>query len=61
MAGTERRAEVVWEGNLTQGSGRVTAGSGAVSDLPVTWASRTEQSEGKTSPEELIAEAHAAC
>ena len=61
MAGAERRAEVVWEGNLTHGSGTVTAGSGAVGELPVTWASRTERPDGKTSPEELLAEAHASC
>lgn len=61
MAVAERRAEVIWEGNLTQGSGRVTPGSGAFPELPVTWASRTERSDGKTSPEELIAAAHAAC
>jgi osmotically inducible protein OsmC len=39
----------------------VTGGSGALPDLPVTWASRTERSDGKTSPEELIAAAHASC
>ena len=61
MAGIERRADVVWEGALAQGGGHVTAGSGAVSDLPVTWTSRTERADGKTSPEELLAEAHAAC
>ena len=61
MAEIERRAEVVWEGGLAHGSGVVTAGSGAVSELPVTWASRTEAPDGKTSPEELIAQAHAAC
>jgi osmotically inducible protein OsmC len=61
MALAERRAEVIWNGNLTQGSGVITSGSGAFSDLPVTWASRTERSDGKTSPEELIAAAHAAC
>ena len=61
MAGFERRAEVVWEGSLTQGGGTVSAASGAVTDLPVTWASRTERPDGRTSPEELIAEAHASC
>jgi lipoyl-dependent peroxiredoxin len=62
VAGFERRAEVVWEGGLAQGSGTVTAvSSGAVSDLPVTWASRVERADGRTSPEELLAEAHAAC
>ena len=62
MAETERTAEVVWEGNLTGGSGRVTSsGSGAVRDLPVTWRARSERPDGQTSPEELIAAAHASC
>ncbi len=58
----ERRAEVVWEGDLLHGSGTiVSTGSGAFGGLPVSWAARTEESGGKTSPEELIAAAHAAC
>ncbi|MBV8693885.1 MAG: OsmC family peroxiredoxin [Ktedonobacteraceae bacterium] len=58
----ERRAEVTWEGDLKRGSGTIhSTGSGALGKLPVTWASRTERSDGKTSPEELIAAAHAAC
>jgi lipoyl-dependent peroxiredoxin len=58
----ERRADVVWEGSLLEGSGTVTrTGSGALPELPVTWGSRTESSEGRTSPEELIAAAHASC
>ena len=58
----ERRADTVWEGSLTEGSGTITStGSGALPALPVTWASRTESSDGRTSPEELIAAAHAAC
>jgi lipoyl-dependent peroxiredoxin len=58
----ERRADVVWKGSLLEGSGTVTrTGSGALPELPVTWGSRTESSEGRTSPEELIAAAHAAC
>lgn len=61
MALAERRADVTWQGNLIQGQGAITSGSGALSQLPVTWASRTERSDGKTSPEELIAAAHAAC
>lgn len=61
MALAERRAEVVWQGTLTQGTGTVTTGSGALSQLPVTFASRTERPDGKTSPEELIAAAHATC
>jgi osmotically inducible protein OsmC len=61
MAGIERRAEVVWEGALLDGHGVASAGSGAFGELPVTWAARTESPDGKTSPEELIATAHAAC
>ncbi|HEX5192028.1 MAG TPA: OsmC family peroxiredoxin [Solirubrobacteraceae bacterium] len=55
-----RQAEIVWEGSLAGGAGTVSSQSGAL-DLPVTWASRTEQPDGKTSPEELIAAAHASC
>src|SRR3712207_2682347 len=61
MATAERRAQVVWEGDLPRGSGRFTVGSGAMSEQAVTWASRTERSDGKTSPEELIAAAHGSC
>ncbi len=62
MPKAERRSQVTWEGNLTQGHGTiVSTSSGALKDLPVTWASRTEQPDGKTSPEELIAAAHAEC
>jgi osmotically inducible protein OsmC len=62
MAKAERQATVQWEGNLIQGSGKiVSVGSGAIEGLPITWASRTERSDGKTSPEELIAAAHAGC
>jgi lipoyl-dependent peroxiredoxin len=61
MATADRRAEVVWEGDLPHGSGRFTVGSGAMDEQPVTWASRTERSDGKTSPEELIAAAHGSC
>ena len=58
----DRRADVVWEGSLLEGSGTITStGSGALPELPITWASRTESPEGRTSPEELIAAAHAAC
>lgn len=55
-----RQAEVVWDGTLASGAGELSSGSGAFT-LPVTWASRTEQPGGKTSPEELIAAAHASC
>ena len=58
----ERRGEVTWNGSLFEGGGRVSlASSGVMTDQEVTWASRTEGSGGKTSPEELIAAAHAAC
>lgn len=57
-----RRAEVSWDGDLMSGSGIVSAASsGAFADLPVSWAARTEAPEGKTSPEELVAAAHASC
>lgn len=62
MADAKRRADAVWQGPLIRGSGAVTlVSSGASPALPVTWASRTARSEGKTSPEELIAAAHASC
>ena len=58
----ERRAEVTWSGDLFDGSGMIeSVGSGAFGGLGVTWTSRTEASDGRTSPEELIAAAHAAC
>ena len=57
-----RQATVIWEGSLASGKGEVSADtSKAFSRLPVTWASRTEASNGLTSPEELIAAAHASC
>ena len=58
-----RRAEVTWNGSLMDGSGSLdSVGSGAFAPLPITWATRSEEaSGGKTSPEELIAAAHAAC
>lgn len=62
MADAQRRAHAVWQGSLAQGSGTVTLeSSGLGGTLPATWASRTERSDGKTSPEELIAAAHATC
>jgi lipoyl-dependent peroxiredoxin len=57
----ERTADVVWTGDLLKGNGRVKVGSGALPEFPVSWASRTEQPGGKTSPEELLAAAHASC
>jgi lipoyl-dependent peroxiredoxin len=57
-----RKAQVEWQGNLAAGSGKLTAvSSGAYKGLPVTWASRTEEADGRTSPEELLASAHASC
>ena len=57
-----RRAEATWSGDLLSGRGTVTAGtSGLFRELPVSWASRTEDPDGRTSPEELLAAAHAAC
>jgi osmotically inducible protein OsmC len=62
MADAQRTAEAVWEGSLAQGAGAVSlTSSGAAGPLPVTWASRTARPEGKTSPEELVAAAHASC
>jgi osmotically inducible protein OsmC len=57
----ERRARATWEGDLRGGSGVFDLGSGAISGQQVTFASRFEESGGKTSPEELIAAAHATC
>jgi lipoyl-dependent peroxiredoxin len=61
MSMAERSATTDWDGDLAHGSGRVEIGSGAFDAFPVTWASRTERSDGKTSPEELIAAAHSSC
>jgi osmotically inducible protein OsmC len=60
MATFTRQADAIWEGNLKEGSGSVKAATGAFS-LPVTFPSRVEDPHGRTSPEELIAAAHAAC
>ena len=57
-----RRAEANWSGDLLGGGGAVSASSsGVFSDQAITWRARTEASEGKTSPEELLAAAHASC
>ncbi len=57
-----RRADAIWSGPLVTGAGSVSASSSAAfADLPVTWASRTEAADGRTSPEELVAAAHASC
>jgi len=58
----ERRAEVTWQGSLMEGAGTIDrVGSGAFGPLDITWASRAEDPDGRTSPEELIAAAHASC
>jgi len=57
-----RTANAVWNGDLVNGSGMITyVSSGVFSRLPISWASRTSAHNGKTSPEELLAAAHAAC
>jgi lipoyl-dependent peroxiredoxin len=61
MAIAVRQAEIDWTGTLARGTGELSTRSGALTGLPVTWASRTEQPDGKTSPEELIAAAHSSC
>jgi lipoyl-dependent peroxiredoxin len=61
---TDRRADVTWKGSLAEGAGTITkTTSGAIGEQPVSWAARSEDvtAGGKTSPEELIAAAHAAC
>ena len=59
---TERTASVTWNGSLMDGSGTITSTTtGAIGEQPVTWAARAEEPGGLTSPEELIAAAHAAC
>jgi osmotically inducible protein OsmC len=57
----ERTANAVWEGDLMGGSGTVSTQSGVVQGATVTWSSRAEQADENTSPEELIAAAHAVC
>lgn len=59
---TDRTASVVWQGDLMNGSGTIeNVTSGALGPLDVTWASRSEEPNGRTSPEELIAAAWASC
>jgi osmotically inducible protein OsmC len=59
---TDRRAEVTWHGDLMSGSGTVdSVTSGVLGGLDVSWPARAEEPGGKTSPEELIAAAHATC
>jgi lipoyl-dependent peroxiredoxin len=61
MPMAERSASTNWQGDLAHGAGTVNVDSGALGEFEVTWASRTQRSEGKTSPEELLAAAHASC
>jgi osmotically inducible protein OsmC len=58
---TTRRATTHWEGSLFEGKGRVTLESSGIGSYDVTWASRAEDPNGRTSPEELIAAAHSSC
>jgi osmotically inducible protein OsmC len=61
MTIASRTARTDWEGDLARGSGRITPASAAYKPLAVTWASRTAEPGGKTSPEELLAAAHSSC
>ncbi len=61
MANFESTATALWNGDLMGGSGTVNFATGALPQASLTWASRTESSDGKTSPEELVAAAHASC
>ena len=58
---TDRKATTVWTGTLFEGSGETTFENSGIGTFPVSWPARTEESNGKTSPEELIAAAHSAC
>ncbi|MGW2179559.1 OsmC family protein [Streptomyces sp. NPDC001732] len=58
---TTRQAHTVWEGNLVEGKGVVTLDSSGIGSYDVSWPSRAEKANGKTSPEELIAAAHSSC
>lgn len=58
---TTRKALAQWNGSLTEGSGQVSLESSGVGTFPVSWPARSEEPNGLTSPEELIAAAHAAC
>ncbi len=61
MALAQRDATVTWEGTIGDGSGALTTGGGAEQKLPMDWASRSEEADGTTSPEELLAAAEAGC
>jgi osmotically inducible protein OsmC len=58
---TVRTATTHWKGSLFEGSGQVTLETSGIGTYDVTWASRAEEANGKTSPEELIAAAHSSC
>ncbi|MFD7745194.1 OsmC family protein [Streptomyces sp. NPDC059698] len=58
---TTRQAHTVWEGNLIEGEGVVSLDSSGIGEYPVSWPARSEQANGRTSPEELIAAAHSSC
>lgn len=61
MSIAQRSAVTIWEGPLASGQGAIEGGTGALHDVDVTWAARTEAPHGKTSPEELAAAAHSSC
>jgi osmotically inducible protein OsmC len=61
MPRVQREAQVTWKGNVARGSGAISAATGAFEGLPYSLATRVEKPDGKTSPEELLAAAHAAC
>jgi lipoyl-dependent peroxiredoxin len=58
---TTRTANAHWEGTLVEGAGKVSLDSSHLGEFEVTWASRAEEPDGRTSPEELIAAAHSSC
>ncbi len=58
---SESKADTHWEGSLTEGRGTTKPASGGFGDVEVTWQARVERTEGTTSPEELLAAAHASC
>ncbi len=61
MVQAERRANAVWHGGLLEGQGTVSLETGVLTNSPVSWKDRTESPAGATSPEELVAAAHASC
>jgi lipoyl-dependent peroxiredoxin len=61
MSMADRQAHTVWEGSLVEGKGELEFVSSGIGRFPVTWASRVEKADGRTSPEELIAAAHSSC